>query len=377
MSGGGGPVGIYNFRLNQFATWQAALARVSGASGRARFIAVGESVVRGEYAGDTGQWDNAKANSWTSKLRDYLSGLGYPAVTEDLFSSGGNAGVVPMSALRNVYKPGFNAASGWAQSGSTGFGGCLLINSTDGNALTFTPQVDVDTFEIWDITSASAGVIQYNVDGGANTTLTQTDATVTLRRTQIDAGTPGAHTLNISRVSGTGFLIGVRAWNSEAPAIDFINGGRGGATAALLNNSAAVFAYKPHLTTLAASADAIGIQCTINDTIAGTVGTTYKSGMNGVIAACKSGGASVFLMTGNPVNTANATDEVQQQFRQYCYDLADENDIGLIDLHQIYQNYATMQANGFATNALHPNKAFYADLVSNHLGPIMAQMGGI
>lgn len=371
---------LFNFKTSQFTQWAAGVAAVKANSRRGRVLVIGESGARGEHSGDapTPQWLNTHKNAPAGRIAADLTARGLATNIEDLLAMGGNAGVVPIAQLRGNIKTGFNAASPWAETASTTLGGCMIVNSTDATALTYSPEVNVDTFELWDVQAPAAGVIEYSVDGGAWTQLTQTNAAASARRTQIAAGSLGAHTLSVRRVSGTAFFAGVRAWDSAVHAMDIINGGRGGATAALVANKAAGFASGSVLAGYASTCDLIIIgPLQVNDEVAGTaVNTTFKTNMQTLITDSKAGGASVLLVTGHPVAPGSVSYAVQETYRVALKELATLNDVPLFDCYALFGSYEAMQAQSWIANVYHKNKAGY-QAEATAIAAALAQYGAV
>lgn len=357
------PTPQFNFTRAQFATWRTAVARVQGGSGRGKILCIGDSTTWGEGGGLSDAANNrksAKLYCWPTVFAAQLASLGIPANSENLFGSGSNTGVVSIGDLQNYYKPGFNPANAWGISGSTTAGGGLFLDSADTNLLTYQPAINVDTFKLFDITTPTAGGINYNIDGGSNTLLSQSPANA-FRTTQIAAGSPGTHTLNVARASGNGFLAGVQAWNSAVPQFDVLNIGRGSAVAADVALTTNPWSSLSAITALAASADLILIDLTINDAAANTAVAAYKASIQAIINVAVASGATVMLVTGNPTDPATDNAVIQQNFRQYYKDLAVLNNLPMVDQWVLYTSWAAMNARSFTFNARHPNMAGYAD----------------
>lgn len=357
---------IYNATASKFATIKTGLARVTGATGRARIVVIGDSTSWGEGGGDSGGnlRVNAKENCWPTQLAKSLTTLGFPANYENLYCSGANTTVTSITDFQNAYKTGFNTTGGWAFSASTGPGGCLFTNTTDTTGvLSYTPQINVDTFELCEINSGTASaIITYNVDGGAETQITQS-AAASLRFTTIPAGSVGSHTLNIKRVSGASvFIIGVRAYDSTTSQVDVINIGRGSSQTSDWIVSANPWSPLNGVTSLCSTADLVIIDLTINDALLGATVAAYKANLKTIIAQAAAGGASILLLTGNPSATTTIPDITQQTFRQAMRDVANDLNLPMIDQWPVYGDWNTLNTKAWMYNANHPNKLQYADL---------------
>ncbi|ANM12029.1 SGNH/GDSL hydrolase family protein [Rhizobium sp. N324] len=369
-AGGGGPVplpGQFNFKTSQFSKTKPALARVAGGTGRGKFVCVGDSTTFGEGSGTGGNGRvGCMPKGWPAKLAAALTGLGNPAINENkVGSSGITTTTVTITENRNSVKPGFNpASSGWILSTSTTAGGVLFTNTTDTTSvLSYAPTVQITKFELIELTISTGGSITYNVDGGAETVLDQSGAS-SIRRTIIDCGAKGLHTLNIKRVSGNAFVIGVRAWDDTTPAIDIWNLGNCVSQTSDWIGTANPWSALNAVTNHCADADLVFIDLTINNALLSpsSYNTTYPTQMQSIINAAKAGGADVLLMTGNPSRVDIIADSVQQQFRQALRTLATTNDLPMIDQYDKYTDWVTLNALGWMFNANHPNELQYTDL---------------
>ncbi len=355
---------LYNFAAAQFTKWKAAAARVRSASGRGKVVCIGDSTMNGSGGGDSGAHDNKYANNWPNKTAQGLSGLGLTAICEGIIGFG-NLLIGQINGPPPA-KAGFTAPSAWAVT-STTMGGQYMQNASNATPAVYTPQINVDSFELIDLTASTAGSLNYNIDGGSDTTLVQTGSDSS-RKTVINAGSVGSHTLNMTRVSGTAIVCGARAWDSTMPAVDFYNMGWGGSTAASWISNTRNFFPLATTTTQCADADLVMIDLTINNCVANTAEATYKANMQTIIDLAKAGGASVLLVTGNPINPTSASQAQQDIFKQYYKDLAVTNSLPMVDQYALYTDYATLSGLGYMFDSLHPNKAGYANFATYMTG---------
>ncbi|MHC2573957.1 GDSL-type esterase/lipase family protein [Rhizobium leguminosarum] len=359
-------LGQYNFKTSQFSKMKAALARVSGGTGRGKIVCVGDSTTWGEGGGDSGSnmRVNAKERCWPTIVAKTLAAAGIPAGYENIYGNGAitTAGI-PLSNLQNYYKTGFSPSNAWAANAAMTAGGCLFANATDTSAITVILQTPCDKFELADLTLPGNGIISYSIDGGAAVQLSQNVAS-SYRRTVIDLGGVAAHTITINRVSGTCFFAGYTAWNSTIPGFEIVNVGIGSAQTAEWVNAATTYGPLNSMTNLASTADLVIIDLTINNAYLSptTYNTTYPTQMQTIINAARAGGADVMLMTGNPSRVDIVPDSAQQNFRNALKALAVSNDLPMIDQWEKYTDWVALDAAGKMYNANHPNTAGYADL---------------
>jgi lysophospholipase L1-like esterase len=364
---------MFNFATTQWVAGKNGFSRVKAGTGRATIVVCGDSTSWGEGGGDSGgnMRQNAKERCWPTVLAKQLTALGIPANYENINGSGGNSGVTFATDFQNFYKTGFNLTGGWVGlSSSTTAGGCLFTNTTDTTGvMTYTPQIPVDRFEIADLQVSTGGIIAYSIDGGTEVQLNQANATSSFRRTVINCGSVGTHTLSIRRISGNAFVAGVRSWNSTVPAVDIINLGRCSSQTSDWMVNSNPWSPLPSFANYCLTADIVIIDHTINDELNNQTVANYKANLLTLINTAKAGGAMVILMTGNPSNVATITDAVQQTFRQAMKDVAIANNVPMIDQWDKYGTWVALNALGWMYNNNHPNKLGYADL-----GSFMANM---
>ena len=363
------PAGLFNFKnpSNQFTAWKKAVARVKGGTGRGRIVVCGDSTSWGE-GGGTGGTNNrtgAKQLCWPTMVGKTLNNLGITCNWENFASSGGNTGVVNITDWTGstaTYKTGVVPGSSWALSSSTSAGGCLFTDTTGTTAFAYTPEIAVDTFELFDIQVSTGGAISYNVDGGSSTGLSQTNATSQYRVTSIPAGSVGTHTLNVARTSGNAFICGMRAYNSTIPAVDIINLGRCSSQTSDWIVNANPWSPLPSFSQYCSTADLVIIDHTINDAFNSQTIANYKANLQTLVNTAKSGGADVLMMTGNPSNVATISAGVQESFRLALCDVVVANGLPLIDQETKYISWVNLNQRGWMYNNNHPNQFGYADI---------------
>lgn len=362
--------GLFNFKnpdSSQFSKWKQTVARVNSGTGRGRIVVCGDSTSWGE-GGGTGGSNNrtgAKQLCWPTIVGKTLVSLGIPANWENIAASGSNSGVVVITDYTGstaTYKTGLVPGSSWGLSSSTTAGGCLFTDTTGTTNFAYTPEIPVDTFELYDIQVSTGGAITYQVDSGTTTPLSQANTTSFYRTTTIPAGSVGTHTLNIARTSGNAFIAGVRAYNSTVPAIDVINLGRGSSQTSDWIVNANPWSPLPALQAYCTTADLVIIDHTINDALNAQTIANYKANMQTLINTAKVGGADVMLMTGNPSNTSTISDQTQETFNNAIKDVAIANGLPLIDQRAKYGSWFNLNQRGFMYNANHPNQYGYNDI---------------
>lgn len=356
--------GLINFSLARFAQARKGIQRVRSGTGRAKFLFIGDSTVWGENGGDTnGLRNNAHNNSFPAVVSAFFNANGVPSAQDNLFASGANTGsTVVIADHQNSYKPGFNAPSPWILSTSVfTMGGCTFsCAAADATGITYTPEVNVDSFEIGDLQAAGAGVYTWAVDGGGTTTITETNASSALTKQTISAGASGSHTLTIKRVSGTAFIRHVKGWDSTKSQLDVLNAGRGSSVTADWIVSSAPYSSLGAFTSDAANADLVVCDLGINEVIAGTSQATFKANYQTLINAGIAGGANFLLVVPHQTDTTLDATASQANIRQWIKDLAFLNNLPCLDLQAHMGTFLQMTAAGNLFGARHPNKPGYA-----------------
>lgn len=110
------------------------------------------------------------------------------------------------------------------------------------------------------------------------------------------------------------------------------------------------------------------LQCQVNDAKMGRAASTWKSYANTVIGYIKEAGEAVIVIdpTPNPVGTGPYPDipsVLWQQYRQAALDLGDETATPVIDLSEIFGNYAVASAAGWMFDSVHQS-LFGSDVIT-------------
>jgi lysophospholipase L1-like esterase len=159
------------------------------------------------------------------------------------------------------------------------------------------------------------------------------------------------HQIEIRRVSGNVQIMAAEV-QSATSGVRIFNGG---ISSAVVSSLADTGLYSTVLFGAAATSinsDLIFLMTEINDATAGTAVATYKSQMQTAITSAKTNGASVVLVTSAPSSAADVT-----LYTKALYELADSNDLPLIDLQDLLGSYAAANALGLYNDGTHPNAA--------------------
>lgn len=119
-----------------------------------------------------------------------------------------------------------------AVGGSVVQGGAGMSMSSATAVMSFTAQQQWKKADVYTIQNSAfnGAVLNANVDGGANTPITQ-DATNTIRKTTLTAGALGVHTVNVAWASGANALYGIDCYDDSRKEVTFRQWAQSGGTA--------------------------------------------------------------------------------------------------------------------------------------------------
>lgn len=359
-SGSGPPPNLANvFNWNptvNLANFRAKRSLVRNGLARGKIICIGDSVTWGFGAGVGTAYTGAHDLAYPYRLAAAMSAGGVPATNESQIA--GFAIGVNTVAIQELYNPRYvSTGAGWVVGAQTTAGGnTRLNNSTTADLLSLVPTVPVDTFVPVHYTNTNLGDFSWNIDGGADTTISE-NAAQGMGFPVLPSVALGSHTLNLKRVSGTVYIAGAYAYNSAVKAFDIINLGQSGSSTINWISVAAQYAplnaigrWLPDLTIL---------KLGINDWQGADDVATYTVNMQTIITKAKSVG-DLIMVTPNPTgSTAN-----QATQRQYCdavLALGVTNNVVVWDQHAALVDYATQNALGNMFDLLHPKAVLFND----------------
>lgn len=352
------PPNVFNYAPQQLKKWRAALASVKTGVANARILCIGDSTTFGAYSNGTG------SGAWNA--------LNYPAQLAARFNSAGiNAHSNSwMGAGRTItdqlpFDSRMTTTSDWTVFTPQGIGGFIPCSQsvTGTGYLSFTPTVNVSTFNIFYVQTTTARSFNWNINGGSNTNVSTLNATTGLA-VATATGTLGANTLNIQYSSGSNYIYinGIEAYDNSKKWVSVINAGWRGSTASSWNQSASLYNPIPAISVVAPNLTLINLS--INDWNAGTAISTYIANIQAVITAALATG-DVILVTANPSQTpfsGDATQSAQQQYVTALYGLAASNNLVLIDLFSRWGTWTSSNSLGMNYDNLHPNQLGYNDM---------------
>lgn len=334
-----------------YATRRASLIRVRAGVGTPLVIAmVGDSTTAGLGSGQNG------VKGWPEAFRAQLIAAGFPSNFNSMAvanrSTDGPAGSSSDSRL--------SVGAGW---GVVAAGSPIAQNSTTPDPLTFTPEVAPTRLRVY--ADQTSGPFTILINGVARTgaavagTYDNATGLATPNGSAIFAvrfdTLPASPVISVSRVSGTTRIVGFDAPTPTNTGIRVLNLGLGGARSADL----AVHNTLSH----DAVAQRLGVALTflnvgINDEKTNVTKAAYKANVQAEISRIGSFSTVVLLV---PTPTT-ATAEKFQPYREALYELADENNLVLIDLYARYYSAAVATASSLMFDGTHPNAIMYEDI---------------
>ncbi len=372
--------GFYNFGADYPASSRN-LRRVRAAKARVR-AGVGSGIIAcgpsdsntrgtGTGTGSVGAGSMQGYNGWPVKLAAELVARDpkLRAQSENFFGSGGifagdGNGYTPATYDDRIALSG----SGIVAATLYTIGGRLLYASAAG-AIAFTPKTGVTQCDLYYVGSASAGTLQWSVDGGATTNFScQQSAGTGIYKLTIPLGALGSHTVTIGWVSGGVYILGMDCYDATAPSLRVWNWGWHGSTSTLwLGNSAwspvnAIPSLKPDLVIMA-----IGT----NDwSTSNNLSVATSAANKQTLMTAWQGTSDTLLLTVGPTLAATMPAlAAQKPYIDADYGLAAALGVPLLDEWAAMGDETFMQAAGlYNTDLIHKTaagNAATADLVAN------------
>ena len=188
--------------------WRTALGKVRDGQSNAKLAMFGDSTFAGSGStGVAGYPAGGRSKGPCVKLADMLNSYFCPAVSHAVIGTGNNSSLYTWDS-RFVQGAGWNLVTL-----NNVWGVSAISNGTTTNNLTFTPSGSVDTFVVWyTTTSGSARSFNWSIDAGATTNV-DCNVAKSMASVVIPAGAAGTQRLNLGRVAGNVYILGIQAYN--------------------------------------------------------------------------------------------------------------------------------------------------------------------
>lgn len=322
---------VYNLKPKHLRRTRAKLAAARAGTGTATVATLGESTTAGWLVAPGTQ-------SWPAALRTMLVNSGIAST-----------GTGPVAAFTNTGDTRMTLGSGWVPfSLMSNF----LLNDSSTAALTLNSGTTTGT-AVKVVYSDSSGPFTITIDGGTPVTVTP-GGTYTLAQRTITGLSNAAHTVSVARSSGAVLIYSIEVGSTAGTGLRLFNGAISGNTVDTLNR--ADFWSITSYTAGFLNADLITLQIMVNDKVAGTTAATWKTHMQAAITACKVNGADVLLIAAPPADGLDFT-----EYRRAAYELADSNDLPLLDMTDRWGDYTTANTYGLMADGWHAGPAGHAD----------------
>lgn len=379
--------GFYNFRASSFLRWSTALASHRSGLARALVACLGDSTVRG--VGSNGEPASADINiirhSWPTVLAHTLNEMPLTKATANSLWCDGFFGMNDAQDLGDA-DPRVTWEAGW-QSHPTMFvagGRSFLYPETAAGVgrFNFNPSTgfpgphEDDTVDVHFI----------SFPGNARILVTTNDAATFVAGTDT-AGPVGLYTLTGSRAAHfeTAWTVqrsadspdanlqffGIESYKAADKPIGVWNMGASGSRVANWVDDNQPYSF---INVIPYLRPQLSIIClTINDWAFDTPEAEYKADMQLIIDRCLLKG-DVLLVVGVPSNEGTAPIVRQQAFAGYVRDMADFNDLPMIDLSERWVAQSIIADFGRYYDGLHPSRTGYAD-IGYLLGQVVGNPG--
>lgn len=343
----------------QFRKWSTAVAKMRNGVRNAKLVMIGDSTTAGSGStGTAGYLSGGRATCPGVKLAKRLRDSGLPAYASGAYG--------PPAGLTNAQYKAWDsriAGTGWGPQGSPLGGSWLLpmVETTAANSFSFTPSESINTFEIVYSTATNSRVFSYAVDGGAATNVEANTGTSSLATVTVNAGSVGAHTLTIAKVSGaTNYIWGIRAYDSSNKCVEVMPWGISSRRAQDGIASTNPYDALPALQYFAP--DLTIINLCINEWVQAGDVATYKTNLATVIAAAQVSG-DVIVQTGVPTQATTTALAVQVPYVDAAIATAIAMGAAVDDTWRKFQSRE--RDSSIYTDTTHPNGAGYELMCAN------------
>ncbi len=352
--GSGGSLGLagvpFTFNLNKSNT--SAFRGVYLAGARNALVAfMGDSTMRGTDEAAS-PYNSQFGGATPMQLATRLAAAGTAAGANNLFGSG----TTTIADLK--LRDGRFDHTGAAVFGSVQTQGGADFNfPTAASSISFTPQGNTNTAEIYWRDAAAGRNFNWQVDGGATTQIDSSGVAQMVKST-IALGSLGAHTIKLNWVAGSVNIFGINAYDSTRKEISCLNWGVNGATTATMIGNVGppnggrlqfITSFPPDLV--------IGELGLVNSWRNSVSVATAKSEMTTLVQAVKTAGSNFMFLTPPYDGGVAGLTSNQDAYVTAMYEIAVSENVPLIDIRRKWISYANQTALGLTGDNVHPTVA--------------------
>lgn len=328
-----------------------------------RVAFIGDSTFRGQSFGvGTAQ----AVNSFPMQLATRLNAAGINAGANNVWGDGGSWGLGQTIANFKTGDSRVTSTAGWAL-GSVLSAGGNNFGATAAGTMTFTPQGNVNTANIIWRDGATGRDWDWAVDGGAATNVQSTNVTQ-FAIVPVALGSVASHALTLSWDLGTVSILGIDAYDNTRKELSLWNWGIcGGTSANLINNTDTVVGRLAILAHASLKPDLAFIEGgLINDWRTSVAVATSKANLTTLVTTVKANNGDVILCVPVFDNGSAGLTASQQLYVDAMYQVALEQNVGLIDIRLKWGSYSSALASGYyhASDTVHPTTAGYLDMAN-------------
>lgn len=358
--GGGGSTGstggpFFNINPTTLANFKAAWVAQSA---NVPLVLTGDSTMRGVDELSSPYGNQYSVNATPMQLAALLNAGSIKASADNLFGSGLAANMADLANRDNrfTYATLVNMGSTQTQGGASfGF-------SATGQSVTVAFKNPVDNYRVWFRDAAAGRNLTAAVDGAGSTAINTTGVSQ-IGTVAYSAGTLGLHNTTIAWALGTPDLFAIEGWDStKNPQILVRQWGASGDTSAGMianvgtpngGRTAFMNAVPPKL---------VISECgLVNDRRNSVSLATSYSQMTTYVANVKATGSDFLFLTPPYDNSVGGLVAEQDQGAALMYQIAREQNVGVIDLRRTWRSYAYAVSQGWqrGTDNVHPATAGY------------------
>lgn len=281
----------------------------------------GSGIANGTGDGaDAGRNGNSlRSKSWPQQLAAQLIAAGVPTRSDAYFSGLQTGDTV---STLTTYNPRVSFGAGWEVAGNESAGGKIMRVQNGTGALTFTPEIAADRFDILVTGFSGLGTLEVRDSSGLLLTIDESvntggsnDVTISatssaFRRLTASRSTPSTNPITIAppaSSNASAFVVGIIPYDTTSPRLEIINIGWPGSRAYGTDtssphwnsHSSGAYAWYPFYAIGAINADAFFIELGHNDIAANTSAADYQTALTNIANQAKAKGANVALVKGN------------------------------------------------------------------------------
>lgn len=331
----------YNFKASNTRRLRAGLAKAKAGVGVVRIGMCGDSTSAG--------YPSAATKSAPLQMRSFLESRGYPVNGTGPVVA--NPGGGPGGYLDDRYA----TTGSWTTQANNANN--ILASNQSGSSITFTSDRAGTIVEI-SYLDLGAGWT-YSIDGAAAVAVPSGGGTGTLKRVTVNGLGSKTHTVRITVTdipAGTSMYL---SWVDVRMATSGVSVGNFGVNASTTTDWTNQTFYFPQMTLRDWAPDVVFVDLGINDW--GSAASPqadpaeFKGRLQAIIDVFR-GNADVILVTSNPFNGLD-----YQPYNVAKYELADDNDIPLVDVYEMFESWTVSNELGLFADSAHPSLAGYAE----------------